>query len=427
MRQQVVGGIVALTLALTPLAVMAQETILDPEVRATVELAAQEVAALLAPAVTSTDSGTTFLQPTPEPAVDPPVVDPTEEPTPEPTEESVGTPELLPELNLTDLAEYSSGGVTIQVPVDWIVESSEGEVASFTIEIPGTDLFISLEEDSAVDFPSLLALALFRSQAELLVADLAEAAQLDEVDTVYTAQGLPMAKLGFSGNVGDVDATGLMYIAAPNQHTYLLVAGGPPEEWAQVAEGINLVAGSIVFDEDLVTLVAAGDESLAYTDAEATVEFELPAGWYAMDSGDSQFPVVAAEPEVRYIVTMGNEESFGEDVADEILALYDPEGGELDSAASAALISELLVLLGDSSNEMMLDEEQSTVFRHESGLTFQLVGEADMGDGVSLPVILYLDVREATGAIAAVFGDTELALADRETIELMVQSVTRVE
>ena len=118
MRQQVVGGIVALTLALTPLAVMAQETILDPEVRATVELAAQEVAALLAPAATSTDSGTTFLQPTPEPAVDPPVVDPTEEPTPEPTEESVGTPELLPELNLTDLAEYSSGGVTIQVPVD---------------------------------------------------------------------------------------------------------------------------------------------------------------------------------------------------------------------------------------------------------------------------------------------------------------------
>ena len=105
MRQQVVGGIVALTLALTPLAVMAQETILDPEVRATVELAAQEVAALLAPAATSTDSGTTFLQPTPEPAVDPPVVDPTEEPTPEPTEESVGTPELLPELNLTDLAE----------------------------------------------------------------------------------------------------------------------------------------------------------------------------------------------------------------------------------------------------------------------------------------------------------------------------------
>ncbi len=427
MRQQVVGGIVALTLALTPLAVMAQETILDPEVRATVELAAQEVAALLAPAATSTDSGTTFLQPTPEPAVDPPVVDPTEEPTPEPTEESVGTPELLPELNLTDLAEYSSGGVTIQVPVDWIVESSEGEIASFTIEIPGTDLFISLEEDSAVDFPSLLALALFRSQAELLVADLAEAAQLDEVDTVYTAQGLPMAKLGFSGNVGDVDATGLMYIAAPNQHTYLLVAGGPPEEWAQVAEGINLVAESIVFDEELVTLVAAGDESLAYTDAEATVEFELPAGWYAMDSGDSQFPVVAAESEVRYIVTMGNEESFGEDVADEILALYDPEGGELDSAASAALISELLVLLGDSSNEMMLDEEQSTVFRHESGLTFQLVGEADMGDGVSLPVILYLDVREATGAIAAVFGDTELALADGETIELMVQSVTRVE
>ena len=293
MRQQVVGGIVALTLALTPLAVMAQETILDPEVRATVELAAQEVAALLAPAATSTDSGTTFLQPTPEPAVDPPVVDPTEEPTPEPTEESVGTPELLPELNLTDLAEYSSGGVTIQVPVDWIVESSEGEIASFTIEIPGTDLFISLEEDSAVDFPSLLALALFRSQAELLVADLAEAAQLDEVDTVYTAQGLPMAKLGFSGNVGDVDATVMMTIAAPKQHTYLLVAGGPPEEWAQVAEGINLVAESIVFDEELVTLVAAGDESLAYTDAEATVEFELPAGWYAMDSGDSQFPVVA--------------------------------------------------------------------------------------------------------------------------------------
>jgi hypothetical protein len=409
MRQQVVGGILALTFALTPIAVMAQATALDPEVRATVELAVKEVAALLAPGAISADSGTTLLQPTPEP-----------------TEESVEVPALLPELNLTDLAEYSSGGVTIQVPVDWIVEASNDETAQFSIEIPDTELFISLEEDSAVDFPSLLALALFRSQAELLVADFAEEAQIDEPHTAYTAQGLPMAKLGFSGNVGGVDAAGLMYIAAPNQHTYLLVAGGPPDEWAQVAEGIDLIAESMVFDEDLVTLVAAGDEPLAYTDADATVEFELPAGWYAMNTGDSQFPVVAAEPEVRYVVTMGNEESFGEDVADEILALYDPEGGELDSAASAALINELLGLLGDS-NDMTLDAEQSTVFRHEGGLMFQLVGGADMGDGISLPVILYLDIRETTGAIAAVFGDTEFALADGEIIESMVQSVTRVE
>jgi hypothetical protein len=52
-----------------------------------------------------------------------------------------------------------------------------------------------------------------------------------------------------------------------------------------------------------------------------------------------------------------------------------------------------------------------------------LVGSADLGDGVEMPVIFYVDLRSASVGVMAVFGDTESALAVEDEIQAMLESV----
>lgn len=407
MRQRVVGSMMALLVGMAPLAAMAQATSFDPATIASVQSLAKEVAYLVVPGMTAPEPQTGLL--------------PTPEATSEPEDEIVA----LPELNLTDLAEYTNQGITIQSPADWIVDLGSGDGdAIFYIEIPGAQVFLSFEADSALDFPSLFGVSLFRSQAELLITEFADGAQVDETATLFTPQALPMAKLGFSGEADGEAIAGAFYVIAPSESAYLLVAGGTPEHWAQVAEGVQLIAESMTFDENLISLATAGDEPLLFSNEDESVQAEVPPGWYVVDTGDPIFPIIMAEPEVRFVVAVGAEDAFAEDANLEALQEYLPSSGEVDPAEYDELIQAIVDTMSESGSDMLLDADQSEVYAREGALTARLVGDADLGDGLSMPVVVYIDLRSDDIAMIGVFGDVETALGVEELIQAVVESVT---
>jgi hypothetical protein len=336
----------------------------------------------------------------------------------------VDGPVVLPTLSLTDLAEYSNQGMTIQAPADWLVDLDAGGDTLFQIEIPGTNLLLTIEVDGALEFPSLLGVALFRSQAELLVSEFSAGAQLVESTTLHSTQGLPIAKLAFSEETEGAASAGAFYVVAPNESAYLLLAGGTQEEWDYAAAGVELIAESITFDEELITVTSAGDEPLVYTDGNETLEVEVPAGWYVIDTGDSLFPVVLAEPEVRYIAAVGTEASFGGDL--EPLAEFVPAEGDFDAAQRDELIAAVVDLMNSAGNEMTVDEEQSDVFPREGAVMVRLVGEAEIDQGLTMPVVIYTDLRSAGAAVVALFGDIDSILAEEVVIFSLVESVTEL-
>lgn len=428
MPKIVLSGMVALLMILMPLVAMAQSTGFDEEAQAIAQEMVQRVGATLAPGVVSTAASNGATEPEiasePDEAEEPGAPMPQfEEPAaePEPDDDPLG----LPELNLTDLVEYSSQGLTILVPADWIVESGLSEETPFDIGVPGTDFRIAVEADTALDFPSWLGVALFRSQSELLVQGMGEEVELVESTTLYTEQDLPMAKIVFEGVIANQEAAGALYVVAPNENAYVIYGAGSVAEWEYAAAGLEAIVQSIVFDEDLITAVRAGEEPLRFTDADESMELMIPAGWYAVDSGDPTLPIILAEPEVRFVVATATENSFDEELDPEIFDLV-PEDGELAPEDYDEFYEAVMDVITASGSPIIIDDELSSLVTREGAVTARLVGEADLDDGLSIPVIFYFDLRLDSAGVAVVFGDIESALAVEEELQALLESITRL-
>jgi hypothetical protein len=76
---------------------------------------------------------------------------------------------------------------------------------------------------------------------------------------------------------------------------------------------------------------------------------------------------------------------------------------------------------------MQIDPELTEVYTRDGGATVRLVGDADMGDGMALPVAIYFDLRADGGAALIVFGDVELALEDEAALRAIAESVVLLE
>jgi hypothetical protein len=412
MPKFVVGSTLAFLIAMTPLTVMAQANTFDEETIAFVQQKAQEVGAFVAP-------GSVTGVPDVAGAVDSAPVPETEGAKPEPEDDE------LPPLNLTDLAEYSSQGVTIQAPADWDVETDFDDGIPFHIEVPGTDLQIEMQSDLGFDFPSLLGVALFRSQADALIEEIGEGAQLEESTTIFSAQNLPIAKMEFSGVDDSEVSAGALFVVAPGNNAFLFLAGGLAEEWAYAEPGVEAIINSITFDDDLLEIVSADGGPLDFTDEDETLQVTVPEGWYAMATGDPQFPVILAEPEVRYIIAVGTEASFGEDFDASALEEMLPESGELTEEQKQDFLDTVIDAVASSGSPIDIDEDSSTLALEDGVLTVHLVGTADLED-FSMPIVFYLSLDQDGAAVAVVFGDTESAGAIEDVTLGVLDSITKL-
>jgi hypothetical protein len=412
MRRLMVAGFTALLIATFPLAVMAQASVFEGETR--------EIVVDIVQRVGGTVGGGDLAEASSEEDVEAMPVPQSEEAAEEPGSEVTE----LPELNLSDLAEYTSQGVSILVPADWVVDTELDSNTPFFIEVPGTNMIISLSSDSELTFPSWLGVTLFRSQADLLVSEIGEEAQLEESTTLYTEQNLPVAKLAFTGMEGDEPLGGAIYALAPNEDAYLLIGGGSAAEWEYAKAGIDLIVQSILFDDDLVDVEWADGEPLVFTDDDETLQVTVPTNWYAMSTGDPQFPIILAEPEVRYIAAVGGSSVFGDDIDMSVLDEYLSNEGVVNPEDYAGLIDTIGEMVSESGDSIALDTELSEVLPREGAALVRLVGSAELEDGVAMPVILYVDLRDSGVGIVTIFGDTESAVEFEDDIQSLVQSVT---
>jgi hypothetical protein len=398
-----------------PLALLAQVNAFDGESRATVVGMVQHVGATLASGAIARSGGEdeeSEVIGAPVPELEDPELEPQDEPL------------VLPDLNLTDLAEYSNQGVTFTAPADWIVDTNTNDGVPFEITIPGTDLQATMELDANLDFPSWLGLALFRTQGEILVENLGVGANLDEAATLYTTQNLPVAKMAFSGIRDDIYEAGALYVGAPNETAYLVIIVGTEEEVSYAMPGIDLIVESLTFEENDVTGTLAEDGPLVYSDEDETMEVTVPAGWYVMGTGDTQFPIIIGEPEVLYVVAAGTENVFGDEFDPAILEEFIPEDGELDAEMEQALFETVLEMVDNSGTPINLDEELSALTARQGAITVRLVGEANLGNEFSLPVALYVDLRPTDVGVMGVFGELETALELEDELTRIMESIT---
>jgi hypothetical protein len=227
-----------------------------------------------------------------------------------------------------------------------------------------------------------------------------------------------------SGEENGEEIAGSIYAVAPSTTAYLFMSNGALDETMYAQPGLDLIAESIDFDDELITVVTAGEEPLNFADSNETVEVAVPAEWYALETGESQFPIIMSEPEARYVVAVGTEEAFGPDYDPAALQEIFPEGAELDPALYDELIEGIIGMISTSDSQITLDAEGSEVFPREGALMIRLAGEADLEDLTTIPVLLYADMRREEAVMAVVFGDIESVLAQEAEIQALVESVT---
>jgi hypothetical protein len=152
----------------------------------------------------------------------------------------------------------------------------------------------------------------------------------------------------------------------------------------------------------------------------------VPAGWYASSTGDKQFPIIVAEPEVRYVVAIGTDNSLGGDFDPKIIKQFEGKDGKIDPSKYPDVLRALADSMNNSGGEMKLDEEASQVIPREDAILIKLAGDADLGNDMSIPVIIYVDMRDNEAAAAAVFGDIESAKEKDADLQTMVASIKKL-
>ena len=352
----------------------------------------------------------------------PEVEEPAQEP--ESTPESSEEPDASAGLDLTDRVAYSEQGFSFEAPADWIItfnDSAFGDDLIFELETPDTDL-IAAFQGGGVDFPGVVGVVLMRSLADLLLEEYVDGAVLVSNEIIATQQGLPLAKITFAGEFEGEEAAGAFYVLAPGATAYMLLSVAPADQWETVAPGIDLIAESMTFDDDLLTLQQATDGTLDYSTTDGLITLTVPEGWYVAETNDITLPVVAANAEADFAVAFGIDPAFDEELGPELDELLETPAGETTPELEA-LVDELVAVLGVPGEDLELDEEQSELFAREGAVIIRLVGNAALDTDVALPIALYFDLRTDGAVAAVVFGDIEAALADETTLLQLVESV----
>jgi hypothetical protein len=346
---------------------------------------------------------------------------PEEEATPaaEETEESA-----IPPIDFTtvEMVQYTNEGVTLQAPVDWeVTPGSFGTI--FEISVPDTDFFGILQTGATDEFPGVLAVVILRENAELVLQQMAEGAELVNVETLVTDQQLPMTKISFLAELEEgVEGAGALYIVSPGSSGYLFTTFAPVDEWEVLEPGADLVAQSIFFDEELITLTTAESGVLFYADEANTVEIALPEGWQVAEMGDESLPLVVVDPDFQFVGAVGIDPEFNADLGIELEDIV-AEDGTVDRNALDQLLNEL----DFDAETFTIDESLIEASVEDGVLTLRLVGVAALEEDLQLPVVLYLRIDSTGFAGLVIFGNSEDILAQEETLLEIVDSILILE
>ncbi len=383
-------------------------------------------------ATASTDGVVEALTPTPEPT---PMVADEVEPTATPEEETpqvdaTATPEAEEEAppavdsTFAALVQHSNEGVIVQAPSDWVVEPGDfGTI--FNLEIPDTEFIGFVQPMSAEEFPGLLGMVLFQTQADALVAAIDPSAELIAVTALTTGQELPIAKIALSISAEDGAGEGAIYMVSPGTDTYALYAFAAPDVWAEVEGAVDLMAESMFFDPTLLTLTTAEGGPLEYTDEASGLSLVLPETWQIAPTGDEDLPVIIADADLQFAGILGIAPGTPEEEGLDLDALLQGQGAEVDAETAADLVQTLLELMNISSEEFVQDEALTQVSVEEGTALVRFGGEASFDEMSGIPMIFYLLLTPDRVTALILMGDAEQALSQEPAIVQLMGTVEK--
>jgi hypothetical protein len=362
--------------------------------------------------------------PTEEAIEEPPAeatAEPTEEliaePTPEPTEAVQGAGEEV---------EVENAGVNLLVPGTWETTPGEGEMI-FAFSDPGHSFEGVL--NTTTDFPGLILFPILERTPELLAASMGEGVSIEEVARFDVEQGIPAIRLGFAGaDSGGGLMDGAIYVYGPGEAVYMMFAAAPAEEWASVAAEADLAAASILFDEELVTLQTAGDEGLEVEDPAGAFRFTAPPGWSVTPMNMAEMPFTFTDPDISVVGLAGAPPMTDADAF--ARALAEATAGNLSEENAQALIAEAIAALDIQEDGLALDDTLTDVYVPESGeasFVVRMGGEADLGDGLILPMTLYVALNADRAIAFVLIGEPDVVLALEDALRPMVESAALVQ
>lgn len=403
---------VVVALLLLPGLALAQSGEFDPALRAVIGRAVGETAPFAigtggtgtgASSVAAPTAPPLVLLPTPTPA-------PLVLPTPTPAPRATGAPATL-----------SRDGVSVVAPPGWEVEPGFGDIF-FDISNPRND-FAAVFLGGGLDFPGLLGVVIIRDQAAAMLGTFMDDTELVSVELSLTPQGVPMVAIEFDGQMMNEPSSGALYVFGPGNTAYLLLGFAPADDWAVDGPRLAEFAANVTFDESLITLVTASEE-MYFTDKAETIETVVLPGWHALATDDETFPLVVAEPELRYLLGFGAGDALGADLdssAEMMRILAEATAG---TDVATEIISMLLDSLGGLGEDIELDSSLTAVYPTETGGVLRMVGTGRLDEEISIRIGVYIDMRTEGSLGMIVLGDVAQALAEEKTVlEILAETL----
>lgn len=326
-----------------------------------------------------------------------------------------------------EMAEYENAGITIAVPSEW--EVTPGSFDS-VFEIAAEDIGLNAQIQSFGDeFPGLIVLPIFSSQAEMLVQAFGVGAQLLDVARIDHQQNLPILRIRFVGAEDDGNPIdGVIYLIAAGAQAYGLFAGAPGDAWPELEPVIEQAVTGLLVDEELITLEAVADGDVPYDDPSGLFQLTIPEGWNVTATNDDELTMMLADPEINFVGAVGARSGLG-DNSEMLTMLAEAVAGALDDETARELMSGVLESLDMDAQSMALDEEQTDFFvgTGDNLGIIRVGGAADMGDGASLPLLMYIGIQADAASAVVFFGDMAEVQAQEETLLEIINSMELTE
>lgn len=414
------------------LAAPARQETLDPAVLAAIQSGAAAVFQSVGvtarsapgPLPDAAPEATPEAEPTEAP-IEERAAEPTTEPAAEPTEEATPEPAEAPQ-GAAEEVEVENAGINMLVPGSWDATPGEGEMV-FAFSDAGRGFEGVL--NTTTDFPGLILFPVLERNPELFAASMGQGTSVTDVARFDVEQGIPAIRLSFTGaDSGDGLMDGAIYVYGPGEAVYMMFGAAPAEVWPDVAAEADTAAASILFDEELITLQTAGGEGLEVEDANGTFRFTVPPGWSVSPASLAEMPFTFTDPDVSIVGLVGVPP-----VADDgafARALTEATANSLSEEGARDLVAAAIAALDMQENGLTLDESLTDAYIPDSGaasIVVRLGGEADLGDGLLLPMTIYAALNADSAIAFVLIGEADAVLAREDDVRAMVESAALVQ
>ena len=300
--------------------------------------------------------------------------------------------------------------------------NTSGFGSIFEISVTNTQAFGVVQSGGGQDFPGILALSIFQTQADAIVKQIDANAQLVSVQRLATTQSLPLIKIAFQANFQGIEGTGAFYVVSPGATVYLVIGFASGEEWPALESGFDLVAQSIFFDASLITLTTAETGPLVYKDADETVEVTVPQTWQVTDTGDPTFPLAVVNPDFNIIAAVGGAKDGVGDQNIDVAAITAAVEQGADQATLDQIVQQIVAGMDMGKDQFTIDDKLTTAFVQDNQLYVRLAGLVDLQD-IKLNVAIWVTFAGTDMIGLVVFGDTEQAMAQEQTLLEVANSI----